>query len=622
MNRIITLLTLITFYINTNAQITASASKDTICAGGTTTLTATGATTYSWSPAMGLSATIGSMVVASPTVTIIYTIIGKTGAVSDTTMDTVTVNSLPYVYISLANSSNAAITCGTPDTLIANSATAISYTWNTGSQKDSLAVTPHTTTTYTVYGTDANGCIGEDITTITVSPFDLFTSSYYGTILCSTKDTLHVTNDYQGLGTVTYTWSPSTTLNAAHSANPIASPVVSTDYAITASASDGCTAIANDVFETVTQLQINTAGLDSAICHAIVNLSTSSNCSNPNLTYSWSPSNGLSSATVASPNTIATNITYNVTMALPSSGCQDATNSVSIALQKPNTPQICMVTVDSTSTYNIVYWDKISFIGAAIDSFKIYREISTNVYARVGSVAFDSLSAFNDYGANPNITTYRYKLSALDSCGKESDLSPYHNTVYVISVGGGQFTWNPGYTIEPNINPITNYVLMRDDFNTGNFQQIAITAGSQNSINDVNYSTYQTTANWRIDAEGFDCNPTERLSGNNSTMAAKVKSHSNQNNNRGETTGIKQLAGSSNQVTVYPNPAQDILNVEGLMINENYTIVITDMLGGVVHRQIATSSNCQINIADLDAGTYLVQITTDTISEIKKIVKQ
>jgi type IX secretion system substrate protein len=618
----ISYISILTSHICT-AQITITVNSDTICEGNSTTLTAVGATTYTWSPATGLSTTTGSMVVANPTVTTIYTIIGKIGAQSDTTMDTVTVNTLPYVYISLANTSNAAVTCGTPDTLIANSFTAISYTWNTGSIKDSLAITPKVTTTYTVIGIDANGCIGNTTATIDVSPFDLFTSSYYGTILCSTKDTLHVTNDYQGLGTVTYTWSPSTALSSIHSANPIASPLVSTNYAITASASDGCTATTNDVFETVTQLQINTAGLDSAICHAMVNLGTSSNCSNPNLIYSWSPSVGLSSATIASPNAIATNITYNVTMVLPSSGCQDATNSVSIALQKPSTPQICMVTVDSTSTYNIVYWDKTSFIDSAIDSFKIYREISTNVYARVGSVAFDSLSAFNDYGANPNITTYRYKLSTLDSCGNESDLSPYHNTVYVISVGGGQFTWNPGYTIEPNINPVTNYVLMRDDFNTGNFQQIAITAGSQNSINDVNYATYQTTANWRVDAEGFNCNPTERLSGNNSTMAAKVKSHSNQNNNRGETTAIKKT--QSSQTSVYPNPATNVLNIYFAEPTTNVSVKITSLLGSEVYigNQLQVSgNNLMLDISGYDDGTYLVQITTDNISEIKKIVKQ
>lgn len=49
----------------------------TVCGPtGSTTLTASGATTYSWSPAAGLSATTGSTVTASPTVNTNYTITG------------------------------------------------------------------------------------------------------------------------------------------------------------------------------------------------------------------------------------------------------------------------------------------------------------------------------------------------------------------------------------------------------------------------------------------------------------------------------------------------------------------------------------------------------------------
>ncbi|PCH95280.1 MAG: hypothetical protein COB85_04685 [Bacteroidetes bacterium] len=91
-------------------------------------------------------------------------------------------------------------------------------------------------------------------------------------------------------------------------------------------------------------------------------------------------------------------------------------------------PSICMVTVDSTSTKNVIVWDKTGMTNIA--SFRIYRDI-IGIYTYVGSVDFNSLSYFTDTtgGINPNTTAYRYKISTLDSCGNESDLSTFHKTI-------------------------------------------------------------------------------------------------------------------------------------------------------------------------------------------------
>jgi len=60
-----------------------------ICQGTSTTLTATGANTYSWSPNTNLSATTGATVIANPTSTTTYTVIGTkatTGCTKRTTI--------------------------------------------------------------------------------------------------------------------------------------------------------------------------------------------------------------------------------------------------------------------------------------------------------------------------------------------------------------------------------------------------------------------------------------------------------------------------------------------------------------------------------------------------------
>src|SRR5690606_33030316 len=59
--------------------VTATASEQTVNAGETVTLTASGANTYTWTPSNELSAATGSEVVASPSATTTYTVTGKNG---------------------------------------------------------------------------------------------------------------------------------------------------------------------------------------------------------------------------------------------------------------------------------------------------------------------------------------------------------------------------------------------------------------------------------------------------------------------------------------------------------------------------------------------------------------
>jgi hypothetical protein len=73
--------------------VSVTPANPTINAGQSTTLTASGASTYTWSPSTGLSATFGSSVTASPSVTTTYTVTGtdNTGQCTGTQQVTVTV---------------------------------------------------------------------------------------------------------------------------------------------------------------------------------------------------------------------------------------------------------------------------------------------------------------------------------------------------------------------------------------------------------------------------------------------------------------------------------------------------------------------------------------------------
>lgn len=84
-------------------SVTPTGSALTICSGGSVNLTASGATTYSWSPAAGLSTTTGASVTASPTTTTTYTVTGTTNGCSSSTQVTVTVIQTPTASITPAS---------------------------------------------------------------------------------------------------------------------------------------------------------------------------------------------------------------------------------------------------------------------------------------------------------------------------------------------------------------------------------------------------------------------------------------------------------------------------------------------------------------------------------------
>ena len=69
-------------YVSPVPPVSITAQKDTVCAGTSTTITASGASIYSWSPPAGLSQTTGAVVTASPTQTTTYTVTGTTNGCS------------------------------------------------------------------------------------------------------------------------------------------------------------------------------------------------------------------------------------------------------------------------------------------------------------------------------------------------------------------------------------------------------------------------------------------------------------------------------------------------------------------------------------------------------------
>jgi gliding motility-associated-like protein len=144
-------------------QPTLSITSPTICFGKTATLTATGASSFTWSPAYGLNATTGSIVTSTSDTTIVYTIIGNLLGCLDTITTSVIVNPLPTVIIN--SSSNSFIyTPGEDLTLLGSGG--VSYVWSNGSTDSKLPIYQTEQTQYCLKVTDANSCVNQKCVTV------------------------------------------------------------------------------------------------------------------------------------------------------------------------------------------------------------------------------------------------------------------------------------------------------------------------------------------------------------------------------------------------------------------------------------------------------------------------
>ncbi|HXB39824.1 MAG TPA: T9SS type A sorting domain-containing protein [Bacteroidia bacterium] len=387
----------------------------------------------------------------------------------------------------------------------------------------------------------------------------------------------------------TYLWN-----NTGNSTTTNISNLCPGNYLFSVTDSKNCNTFSNAVITEPSALSISTSTAGS-LCGVSTGEASAAVAGGVSpYTYQWS-------------NTTTNDTAFNLSAGTYSVNAHDANNcpisaSVNVGLVTP-VSQLCMVTVDSLSSHNILLWNKTGL--SHIAYFNIYREDITNNYTLIAAVNYDSLSEYHDHDtlmANPNITTKRYKISAVDSCGSESTKSNFHNTIF-IAHNNGTFTWNT-YTIQNTPNPVTSYLLMRDNLSNGNWQQIGTTAGTQNILNDPNYTSFQTTASWRVETVwGISCTATMRES--NGAMGAIIKSKSNIVNNR--QIGIKESA--IGNFGIYPNPANDFLTII-LDKQGNNNVEIINTLGETVKQINIGETQNKISISDLASGIYYVKVFT------------
>jgi len=388
-------------------------------------------------------------------------------------------------------------------------------------------------------------------------------------ILCNGAATGEITTTVSG-GTEPYTyhWSNEQT-------TPNVSGLVAGNYTVTVSeTSYDCSIVKSITLTEPIAFSIYAGGDTTLICGDTLAFITSTNYTGTGpLTYTWSPSVGLSDSTLANPYVTPTSDQVYTVTATTSDGCV-ATSDVNVTMVPINAPEICIVSVDS-SNKNLVIWNKP--LSLSIDTFYVYREtITTDVFEKIGSVPYDSMSVFVDNASLPNVQSSRYKISIFDNCGLESVKSGSHKTMHLNINQGMGTTWNLDW--EPYEGFIVSSYRIFRGASPDSLQLIGTTSGGSTQFTDftspAGYIYYQV----EVVSPNF-CNPSKSYSSSRSNIATN------------NPNGIYENTYTSDLFSIYPNPATDKIQV---FVKQKSEIEIMNAVG-----QILTSINAIDNNSNI-----------------------
>lgn len=321
---------------------------------------------------------------------------------------------------------------------------------------------------------------------------------------------------------------------------------------------------------------------------------------------------------------ISVNTTDTFSVTVSDNNCHGISSiPLNLTVQSVNQDQeMCLVTVDSTSTNNLIIWDKL--IDLSIKSFLIYRDTANNNFGLIGEVPYDSLSLFIDtarniYAANgdPNFSSWRYKIAIKDTCDDISNLSSYHQSIFLQN-NNGNFNWSQ-YQIEGQSQPVpalTNYLFQRDNLSDGNYITIATLSASSTLFTDPSYATYENTATWRVMTDwGISC------------VSTKAQTHNTTRSNVQRINMVNNPIIFDNNklnIVISPNPTNGkftIQIIDSKLIADNSKLTISNVQGEIVY-QSTINKKCEIDISELASGLYIVSVNSGTKVYHQKLVKE
>ncbi|MES2514198.1 MAG: M43 family zinc metalloprotease [Bacteroidota bacterium] len=585
--------------ITVSANPTVAVGNATVCAGNPASITASGAATYSWNT----GATTASISV-TPTITTTYTVTGTNAAgCTNIKTSTVNVNAAPTVSVS-----NATICRGASTNITASGAA--SYSWNTGATTASISVSPTVTTNYTVTGT-TTGCTNTKTLSVTVNPTP--TVAVANATICNGSAA-----SITASGATTYSWN-----TGATTASISVSPTSTTNYTVTGT-STGCSNTKTVSVTVNASPTVAVAG--GTICNgASANLTASGAAS-----YSWNT--GATTASISVTPTATT--VYTVTGT--TTGCTN-TKTVNIVVNPiPNVASssatICAgstgtITASGAATYS---WNT----GATTANLTVSPSSNTT-YTVTGTSAagcVKTTTAMITVGSAPSISVNSSTICAgatatLNASGVTSytwntssnatsiSVSPTSTSVYTVSgnLTGCAVSAMQTATVTVNNLPTVTMSSVGGPLCVANapVNLVGTPGGGNFSGTGVVASTFDPSVSG---AGTFTVMYTYMDANNCSAVDSKTV-------NVSLCTGITELTNTN--ISVYPNPAKDAINVmmDAALIN-NTSIELYDAIGKLIITEKVINVQTTIKIDALAKGIYTVRIVSEGKQTSRRIIKE
>ena len=280
-----------------------------------------------------------------------------------------------------------------------------------------------------------------------------------------------------------------------------------------------------------------------------------------------------------------------------------------IPYNAPITAQpICIVSVDSATGKNMIVWNLPT--GVPVDSFIIYKENSqANVYTPIGAQLNNVFSTFIDTGSYPAVVSNTYRLGFRDSCGIISDTSAPHTTIHLAVSQGSSNSWNLSWNAYVGFT-FPSYNIYRG--NSPSTLTLWITVNS--NVFAYTDLTPPSTVYYAIEVvDSAGCNPSARMANNYSTTMSNI---ANPNS-----TGINELQALKN-ISIYPNPTSTLLNIHSQLSNLNSQLIITDLLGNEIYKEMLIGIDNTISILTWSNSIYFYEVRRQEGSTRGKFVKE
>lgn len=575
-------------YTLPTATISAGGST-TFCQGGSVTLTASAGSAYLWSPGNQTSQSI----TVSTSGTYNVRVTNSNGCSKTSSNTTVTVNPLPTASVTAGGSTT--FCQGGAVTLTSSSGS--SYLWSPGNQT-TQSIQANTSGTYSVKVTNSNGCFSTSSGTIvTVNSLPTATISASGSLNLTQGQSVTLTANTN----TAYLWSPGGQTTKSITVSTAGS------YTVRVTNSNGCTAISAAAVVTVQGAAIPatiTASTATSFCQG-GNVTLTANSGSA---YLWSTGATSQSINVSNSGTFTVTVTNN--------GIPSVSPGTTVTVWPLPT-----ATITAGGSTSICSGSSVTLTAGSATSYYWLPGGQTSQSITVSTAGSYQVRVTNAYGCSQTSAATNVTVS---SCSTTCD-KPYGLSTLGVTSNSATISWMNPFTGQ------TNFQVKLKNMNTGyiyvtgqvSYTATTITVGANSGTSYrwwvrswcgsvkstyAGYLTFTTPLPRTQTANAMDEDYFEPL----------------YPDTEGESLYMDKITA---QFGVYPNPAINEVMISYQSASDKPVMVtITDVHGKVIlTRELTTAEGLNLHSIETTSylrGVYMVQITGESIREIKRLVLQ